>query len=71
MSSLSTEGGEVITIDGSNFGPAYPRTYISSVAYGNGASAKYSLNNCTFVTAHTRLRCTTVPGVGTLLYLQV
>ncbi len=70
LTSLSTEGGEVITIDGTDFGPAYPRAYVLAVRYGSSTVA-YVPRNCSFVTPHRRLQCLTAPGVGTQLSVKV
>ncbi len=68
---LSTTGGEIITINGTNFGPSSPRSYVSSVLYGNDAVGAIYLRNCSFVKPHTKLTCLTAPGVGSQLFLQV
>ena len=70
LTALSTEGGDVIQISGTNFGPAYPRSYISGVWY-SGSGVEYDLSNCTFVTAHQVFTCVTVPGVGTGYSVQM
>jgi hypothetical protein len=70
LSALSTEGGEVLLINGTNLGPAVPRSYVSAVWYTNGALL-YSLNNCTFLVPHRQFQCVTVPGVGFGHLLQV
>ena len=64
---MSTEGGEIIRVTGSNFGPAFPRSYVSYVRYG----LSYSMSNCTFVTAHSVIECVTVPGTGSGYRMQV
>ncbi len=71
LSSMSTTGGEIITITGSNFGPSTPRSYVSSVHYGNDVVGVIALQNCSFITPHTMLACLTAPGVGSQLNLQV
>ena len=71
LRSLSTEGGETVVINGTNFGPALPRSYISAVWYGTGSAPTYSLTNCTFTIAQSQLQCPTVPGIGTGYRLQV
>lgn len=67
LASLSTEGGEVIRLTGSNFGPAYPRSYVSAIWYG----PSYFMSNCTFTEAHSEIECVSVPGTGSGYRLQV
>ena len=70
LSLLSTEGGEVIRITGTNLGPALPRSYVTDVWYGLG-DARYTLVNCTFITPHEQLECVTVAGTGRGLHAHV
>ena len=72
LSALSTEGGEVIVINGTNLGPALPRSYVSAVWYGDGTSERrFDVTNCTFTVPHTQLECVTLPGTGAGYRLQV
>ena len=72
IAQLTTEGGDVLTITGINFGPAAPRSYVSAVWYSRGDSdGALHMTNCSFLTPHTALRCVTVPGVGAGYSLQV
>ena len=70
LSSLSTEGGDVISITGTSFGPSTPRSYVSAVWYSN-VQTVYSVSNCTFVEQQTQLQCISVPGVGVGMFAQV
>lgn len=62
---LHTSGGEVVVINGDNFGPAYPRTYISSVTLGP------YVPSCEMTIPHSQIQCVTVEGVGTNLQWMV
>jgi hypothetical protein len=63
LSSLSTQGGEVVRINGENLGPALPRAYVTDAWYGSGG-VRYTFVNCTFTIPHSQLECVTVPGSG-------
>lgn len=63
LSTLSTEGGEVVRINGINLGPALPRAYVTDAWYGSGG-IRYNFVNCTFTIPHAQLECVTVPGSG-------
>jgi IPT/TIG domain len=63
---LKTSGGETFLIDGTNFGPAFPRTFVNAVKLGNSL-----VPNCTMTIPHKQLRCLSVPGVGTGLRWSV
>ena len=68
ISMLSTRGGEVVTILGSNFGPV--GTAVSAVfAVAGGPSLV--LRSCSVSAAHTAVSCTTPPGVGMSMVWQV
>jgi len=56
-----TRGYEVVYIDGKNFGPA--GSVVENATYG-WHGVEFS-TNCTIVTPHSRLLCTTVVGAGT------
>lgn len=71
LATLSTEGGETVQINGTNFGPALPRSYVTDVWYGSGSGTQFSLTNCTFTVDETQIQCLTVPGVGTGYAMQV
>ncbi len=60
-SAMPTSGG-FIDLDGTNFGPIVPENIPSATL--SGAVGTVSLQNCTVITAHSRVRCTTPPGVG-------
>jgi len=72
---LATAGGEYVTLTGTNFGPsaaadAMFASYGVSGATDSSTSLKdtlYNSSDCEVVTAHTVVRCNTVPGVGTNL----
>jgi hypothetical protein len=70
LGALSTEGGEVIRINGTNFGPAAPASFVDGVWLGSGPTRR-DLANCTFLQAHHAIECLTPPGVGTGHRLKV
>ncbi len=70
LTTLATEGGEVVLINGTDLGPAANRTLVNSVGYSGGLFS-YNLQNCTFVAAHTALQCLTPSGVGAGFRAQV
>lgn len=59
MSALDTRGLVYAVINGSNFGPVWPRAYVSSVMFG-----PYNVPNCTMPIPHSQILCPIVPGVG-------
>jgi hypothetical protein len=63
---LRTSGGETFLINGLNFGPAFPRTFVNAVKLGSSL-----VPNCTMTIPHKQLRCLSVPGVGTGLRWSV
>ena len=72
-STMSTTGGSLITITGSNFGPA--GTIVDSANYGNlGDVAHYPIlsqgGSCAVQTS-SAISCSSVPGVGKNLYIQI
>lgn len=71
LSALSTEGGEIVQISGQNFGPSFPRSYISSVWYGNAVGSLLAMSQCWFEVPHTTIQCVTVPGAGFGYNMQV
>jgi hypothetical protein len=70
LTSLATEGGEVIVLNGTDLGPSANRTLVNAVSFGGG-SFSYSLQNCTFLIAHQQLQCVTPAGVGSGFRAQV
>lgn len=56
---LRTNGGEVFVLNGTNFGPAYPRSFISFVKLGSAI-----VPSCEMTIPHRQLKCATVAGVG-------
>ncbi|MFY7873630.1 MAG: IPT/TIG domain-containing protein, partial [Limnohabitans sp.] len=70
LTSLATEGGEVIVLNGTDLGPSANRTLVNAVSFGGG-SYSYSLQNCTFLIAHQQLQCVTPAGVGSGFRAQV
>ena len=68
----STEGGDVVMLYGSNFGPV--GTPVDYVVYGRGvvvgsnpltvSTTVYYGQGCSVFVAHSVIRCTTSPGVG-------
>ncbi len=67
---LSTEGGDVFAVNGTNFGPGDPRPLVDAVWYG-GAGARFDLTNCSIAVPHVQLACRSAPGVGIDYHLQV
>jgi hypothetical protein len=63
---LATKGGDVIVINGTNFGPAFPRAYVTTVQFG-----KYVIPGCDMTIPHVQLVCRTQPGTGTSLRWMV
>ena len=63
--SLHTEGGETITLNGINFGPANAGN-IESVTFGSGNGTQYALDSsdCHVSVAHRQITCTTTKGGG-------
>ncbi|KAJ8604097.1 hypothetical protein CTAYLR_001751 [Chrysophaeum taylorii] len=62
--SLSSRGGEILIIRGTNFGP--PGDDALTVTYG-----PYTFVDCAVAIAHVAIECTTVEGVGTGLAIVV
>ncbi|KAA0150026.1 hypothetical protein FNF31_07112 [Cafeteria roenbergensis] len=56
-----TAGQEVVFIEGRNFGGL--ATVVQNATYGKG-SAEFSAQDCSVVTAHTLIQCTTDVGAG-------
>ena len=56
-----TAGGEVIAITGAQFGPA--GTPIDGATYGPNGT-EFVATNCSLVTPHTQVQCTTAVGAG-------
>jgi hypothetical protein len=63
LSRLSTEGGDVLLVNGTNLGPGDPRPLVDAVWYGSGG-IRYNLASCAVLVPHTQLRCLSSPGVG-------
>ena len=72
---MSTTGGEIIYLIGSNFGPATTPTAIKSgvtttvlVEYGlfdqDNTTTQFVAADCSVRIAHFQIMCTTIPGVG-------
>ena len=70
ITALTTEGGDLIEINGTNFGPAVPRAYVTSVTFVSGAIV-HAFERCTFAEAHHSIVCVTSPGVGRDYSIQV
>jgi len=70
LTSLATEGGEVLVLNGTDLGPSSNRTLVNAVSF-SGGSFVYNLQNCSFVVAHQQLQCLTPPGVGSGFRAQV
>ena len=62
---MSSNGGQVVELSGTSFGPAHvPRT-IDFVRYESLTSTLvYHATNCSVSVAHLKIRCLTSPGVG-------
>jgi hypothetical protein len=60
LSTLNTEGGQLLELLGDNFGPSSPQQFVTAVMMG-----PYALQGCTIATPHVRMLCRTPPGVGT------
>ena len=74
VTTLSTGGGDTLVIDGLNFGAVLADLQgdIGSVTYGpSSATRKFLCSNVSILVPHTRLQCTTAPGVGTQLSVVV
>ena len=70
FSSLTSRGGDVLTIIGTNFGPPSKSTeYLNFVKYGK-TGVEYLCSNARVIT-HTRMTCTTTAGTGDGLVLTV
>ncbi|KAA0176614.1 hypothetical protein FNF27_01895 [Cafeteria roenbergensis] len=68
LRSEPTAGGSVLEVEGSNFGPlSAPVT----VRFGASTGMELAAVGCAVSVAHTRVRCTTVAGVGTGLGVVV
>mgnify|MGYP005991323017 CR=1 FL=1 len=68
-SPLNTEGGQVVTITGANFGPdtyTLPAAPVSYMVPAAGSTIRFT-ESCVATQPHTSIRCTTVPGVGSRL----
>ena len=59
LSRLATPGGQLVQLDGANFGPASPRQFVTSVTMGG-----YAFVGCNVTVPHTTIVCVTPPGVG-------
>lgn len=66
VTDLDTRGLVYADISGSNFGPSWPRAFVTAVTFGG-----YTVGGCTMTQEHKRLRCPFIPGVGTSLRWQV
>ena len=70
-SQARTEGGEVVIINGTNFGPVEESPgSIDSVIYGRAevpTSSWYKAQDCAVIVPHVAIRCFTAPGVSTHL----
>ena len=72
LNSLPTDGGDVVILTGSNFGPTTPTTEIftkfqlSSVRYGPGSGARYTATGCMVTVADVEIQCSTSAGTGSL-----
>ena len=62
---MHTEGGESITLNGLNFGPANAGN-IEQVTFGAGNGTEYTVNpsSCRVSVAHQQITCTTTKGGG-------
>ena len=62
---LSTEGGETITLNGVNFGPA-GAGHIEEVMFGTENGTEYALNptTCSVTVGHRQITCVTTKGGG-------
>lgn len=76
---LATKGADVVTITGSNFGPAHTVGTIGYVAsitasyYGSGANSNlnYLATDCVVAINYTALYCTSIGGIGANLSWRV
>lgn len=61
----STEGGDIIYLRGSQFGPVSLNPDMIVVKYGKLSEPnRYTANDCKVTTKSTRIECVTVPGTG-------
>ena len=62
---LQTEGGEIITLNGINFGPA-GAGHIQGVSFGSGNGTEHILDStaCSVTVSHQQITCTTTKGGG-------
>jgi hypothetical protein len=68
---LSTDGGDVVNITGTNFGPESTNNDITATYENPSGDDRYlsghtfEVDSCVVTVAHTRMSCTTTAGVGT------
>ena len=62
--SMSTRGGDRVTLEGSNFGPESLPDPIAVEYWLNGLETPFTAKDCEVVAAHTEVSCTTAPGIG-------
>ena len=77
---LTTEGGEVVVVEGTNFGPGHVAVASAELNTFHRVTAEYGDNAgdgvwyaaaCTVATPHTQLECVSAPGVGANLVWRV
>ncbi len=61
---LSTLGGDVVELRGTDFGPSNTTPVLYSALYYSTVSQLVFAPSCTMTEAHVALQCTTVPGFG-------
>ncbi len=75
-----TDGSDVFTVHGINFGPPGTRAsqsvapmtaFLEKVTYGSSVNNSYDVTDLCQVMNFTRIRCKTIPGTGTNLGLTV
>lgn len=71
VTGASTDGGETLVIDGTNFAAA-ESGFLEGVTYGpRGDPARYRATACYVALNHTQVRCTTARGVGSNMVVVV
>ena len=68
---IRTDGGQQLTVLGSNFGPATATSdaFLQALSYGPTGTEYSIVTSCT-VESHTTIQCTTAPGVGANLLVS-
>ena len=68
-STISTKGGDNVTITGTNFGPL--GTLVELVSYENNVGDTILATNCRVIVAFVKVKCSTGPGTGKDLAFKI